>query len=52
MVACETGCGIIRRGQSVAVFGNRVLEKGQSVAVFGNRVLEKGQSVGTGCWRK
>ena len=41
MVACETGCVIIRRGHSVTVFGNRVLEKGQSVTVFGNRVLEK-----------
>ena len=40
MVVCGTGCDIIRRGQSVSVFGNRVLERGQSVTVFGNRVLE------------
>ena len=27
MVACETGCVMLCRGQSVTVFGSRVLER-------------------------
>ena len=46
MVVCESGCVMFRSGQSVTVFGNRVLDRGQSVTVFGNRVLDRGQDDG------
>ena len=46
MVVCESGCVMFRSGQSVTVFGNRVLERGQSVTVFLNRVLERGECGG------
>ena len=38
-VACETGCVMLRRGQSVTVFGSRVLER----AVRDKNYVETGE---------